>query len=280
MKQLIDYMNEAILNDIDDTMNDNVSDELIKDWINNNWLIDRGELTVKLEGSTYVVDCSGSVRHPRTGKITNGLFVWGNIAGDFVYTVTDTETQKKTKSLSELGLPRTVGGEFKLFDIKNVTTLEGCPTECNDFCIKGFTKLTSLKGCPKTVKRRFTVSQCNSLKGLDYLPEHIGGGIDITWNRNLLSIDGLSAVTNVVNGDLFLNGNYKLKSLEGCPSTVNGMFSIEKCKALTSLSDFPEYVDSHIYCKYCGTRFTQDQIRAICGQRIGYKVDAHKADNN
>lgn len=278
MRHLIDYINESILNDIDDTMNDNISDDLIKDWINNNWLIDRGELIIKLEGSTYVVDCSGSVRHPKTGKITNGLFVWGNIAGDFVCNnVVDADTQNKTKSLVELGLPRTVGGEFVLYDIKNVTTLEGCPTECKDFFIKGFTKLTSLKGCPKTVKRRFTVTECNSLKELDYLPEYIGGGIDFSFNKNLLSIDGLSTVTDVVNGNLFLNGNRNLKSLKGCPSIVNGMFSCEKCKSLTSLEGFPKQVGSHIYCKNCGTRFTISQVCAVCSRmHIDYKIDAYK----
>lgn len=280
MKQLIDYINESILDDIDAQMANGeevVVNELIIDWINNNWNIDRGELTIKLEGSTYVVDCSGSVRHPRTGKITNGKFVWGNIAGDFVYNTSDTETQNKTKSLSELGLPRTVGGEFILYDIKNVTTLEGCPTECNDFCIKGFTKLTSLKGCPTNVKGEFAITLCPSLKELDYLPNYIGGGITINHNKNLLSIDGLSAVTNTVNGNLFLNGNYKLKSLEGCPSIVNGMFSCENCKSLTSLSGFPKQVGSHIYCKHCGTRFTVSQVQSICSQmRPGYKIDAYK----
>ena len=283
MKQLIDYINdcinESVLSDIEDTLsvsNDDLAAELITNWIKENWHVD-GELTVKFEGNTRVVDCSGNVDNPRTGKITNGLFIWGNITGDFIYSVVETETQKKTKSLLELGLPRNVGGSFILANFKKVTTLEGCPLECGDFRIKGFTKLTSLKGCPKIVKSHFVIAQCNALKGLDYLPEHIGKGIYINWNPNLLSIDGLSAVTNVVNGDLFLNGNYRLKSLEGCPSIVDGIFSCEKCKALTSLSGFPERVGNHIYCKHCGTRFTVDQIQAVCCQmRPGYKIDAYK----
>jgi hypothetical protein len=282
MKNLIDYINdyinESVLSDIEDTLSvsdDDLAAELITNWINENWHVD-GNLTVKFEDNTRVVDCSGNINHSRTGKITNGLFVWGNITGDFIYNVVETETQKKTKSLLELGLPRSVGKKFILMNFKKVTTLEGCPTECEDFCIKGFTKLTSLKGCPKIVKREFIITQCNALKGLDYLPEHIGGGIDINWNPNLLSIDGLSSVTNVVNGNLFLNGNYKLKSLEGCPAIIDGMFSCEKCKALTSLSGFPERVGSHIYCKHCATRFTVDQIQAICAYPPGYKIDAYK----
>lgn len=283
MKNLIDYINETInesvLSDIEDTLsvsNDDLAAELITNWIKENWLCE-GKPTVKFEGDTRVVDFDGRVTHPKTGEITNGLFVWGNITGDFIYNVVDTETQKNTKSLLELGLPRKVGGQFILMNFKKVTTLEGCPTECEDFRIKGFTKLTSLKGCPKIVKDYFAISQCNALKGLDYLPEHIGGHIDINWNPNLLSIDGLSSVTNVVNGNLFLNGNYKLKSLEGCPAIIDGMFSCEKCKALTSLSGFPERVGSHIYCKHCGTRFTVSQIQAVCSQmRPGYKIDAYK----
>lgn len=282
MKNLIDYINdyinESILSDIEDTLSVSNDDLAVKNWIMENWECYNysSEPTIRFEGNTRVVDFDGSVTHSKTGEITNGLFVWGNITGDFIYNVVDTETQKNTKSLLELGLPRKVGGKFILMNFKKVTTLEGCPTECEDFRIKGLTKLTSLKGCPKIVKDYFAISQCNALKGLDYLPEHIGGHIDINWNPNLLSIDGLSSVTNVVNGNLFLNGNYKLKSLEGCPAIIDGMFSCEKCKALTSLSGFPERVGSHIYCKHCGTRFTQSQIRAICAYPPGYKIDAYK----
>jgi hypothetical protein len=271
MKQLIDYINESILNDIDDTMNDNISDELIINWIKENWRVE-GELNVKFDGEKYVVDCNGNLQ-PRTGKITNGLFVWGNVMGNFIFNVLDTDIQK-VKSLKDIGLPQFVSGILNLHSFTNVTNLEGLPDNVGSLNISGFKKLSSLKGCPTNVKNNFTILLCPALKGLDYLPNHIGGGITINHNRNLLSIDGLSAVTNVVNGNLFLNGNFSLKSLHGCPSIVDGNFSCEKCKSLTSLSGCPEQVKHSFSCKTCATRFKKHEVESIC--QVGGEIYAYK----
>lgn len=277
MKNLKDYICEGVLADMESVLNisdDDLAVEMITDWIDKNWA-GRGEATVKFEGKTRVVDYNGHLKS-RTGEITNGMFVWGNVTGDFEFAVLDTNIQK-TKTFVGIGLPRYVGGTLNLHSFKMVTNLEGLPDTVGGLYIAGFTKLNSLKGCPSDVKDNFTITLCSALKGLDYLPKHIGGDITINHNANLLSIDGLSAVTNVVNGDLYLNSNYKLKSLDGCPSFVYGTFSCEKCKSLTSLSGCPEQVGNNIYCKYCATRFTVSQVQSICRQiRPGYKIDAYK----
>ena len=268
MKNLIDYINESInesvLRDIEDTLSvsdDDLATELITNWINDNWHVD-GKLTIKFEGKTRVVDCSGNISHPKTGKITNDMFVWGNVMGDFVFNALDTDTNK-VKTFIGLGIPRHVGGELNLHSFTNVTNLEGLPDNVGSLFISGFKKLTSLKGCPTNVDNKFTITSCISLKGLDYLPKHIGGGITINHNKNLLSIDGLSAVTNAVNGNLFLNSNYNLKSLEGCPSIVDGLFTCENCKALTSLSGCPEQVKDSFICTHCATRFKKSEVETI-----------------
>lgn len=65
MKHLIDYINESILSDIEDTLSvsdDDLATELITNWINDNWRVD-GKLTIKFEGNTRVVDCGGNVKH-------------------------------------------------------------------------------------------------------------------------------------------------------------------------------------------------------------------------
>lgn len=278
MKSLIDFINEltneSVLSDIENTLSvsdDDLAAELITNWINDNWRVD-GKLTIKFEGNTRVVDCSGNVRYPKTGKITNDMFVWGNVMGDFVFNALDTDTNK-VKTFIGLGLPRFVGGTLNLHSFTNVTNLEGLPDNVGSLHISGFKKLASLKGCPINVDNRFTITLCASLKGLDYLPEHIGGGITINHNVNLLAIDGLSAVTNVVNGDLYINGNFKLKSLEGCPSIVDGVFSCEKCKALTSLSGCPEQVKYNFYCKNCATRFKKTEVESIC--QVGGEIEAY-----
>lgn len=273
MKNLIDYINESILGDIENTLSvsdNDLATELITNWINDNWLI-QGNLTIKLEGKTWIVDCDGNVKWPKTGKITNGMFAWGNVTGDFIYNVIDTEVQK-AKSFVGLGLPRFVGGELNLHGFKHIVNLEGLPDAVGSLIIIGFTKLNSLKGCPTKVENKLSISGCPALKGLDYLPEHIGGSIFINNNVNLLSIDGLSRITNVVNGNLYINGNYKLKSLEGCPSIVDGDFSCEKCKALTSLSYCPEQVKGNFMCKHCATRFNKTEVASIC-QVLG-NIDA------
>lgn len=281
MKQLKDFITEAITEtilanpeDLLSISDDDLAVEIITDWIDKNW-VGTGEATVRFEGKTRVVDYNGHLK-PRTGEITNGMFVWGNVTGDFEFCMLDTDIQK-TKTLVGIGLPRYVGGTLNLHSFKKVTNLEGLPDTVGSLYIAGFTKLTSLKGCPSNVENNFTITLCAALKGLDYLPDHIGGDISINHNVNLLSIDGLSRVTNVVNGDLYLNGNYKLKSLQGCPSIVDGTFSCEKCKALTSLSYCPEQVKYNFYCKHCATRFTVSQVQELCSQmRPGYTIDAYK----
>lgn len=281
MKSLIDYINyinestnESILSDIEDTLS--VSDNdlaigVITNWINENWVIIDGELNVKFDGEKHVVDCNGTLQ-TRTGEITNGMFVWGNVMRNFIYNALGTDMQK-SKTLNDLGLPRYVGGELSLHNFTNVTNLDGLPDSVGSLRIVGFKKLTSLKGCPTNVKNSFTITLCPALKALDYLPKHIGGGIAINHNKNLLSIDGLSAVTNIVHGNLFLNGNFNLKSLEGCPSIVDGHFNCEKCKALTSLSGCPEQVKGSFGCKSCATRFNKNTVVSIC--HISGEIDAY-----
>lgn len=273
MKKLKDYIYESVLADMEDVLNvsdDDLAADIITKWIKDNWIID-GELNIKFESNTRVVDCNGTVKFPKTGKITNDLFVWGNVTGDFIYNVLDTDVQK-AKSFVGLGLPRFVGGELNLHGFKSIVNLEGLPDNVGSLSIYGFTKLNSLKGCPTNIENRLSINSCPTLKGLDYLPKHIGGSIIINHNVNLLSIDGLSAVTNVVNGHLYINSNFKLKSLEGCPSIIDGNFNCEKCKALTSLSGCPEQVKGDFECKHCATRFKKTEVESIC--QVSGKIDA------
>ena len=274
MKNLKDYLYEGVLDDMEDTLNisdDDLAADVITKWINDNWIVD-GELNIKFEGKTRVVDCSGNVKFSRTGKITNGLFVWGNVSGDFIYNVINTPAQK-SKTLEGLGFPRKVGGQFNLHEFKLVTNLKGCPEECGSFHIYGFTKLKSLEGCPTIVNNELHITSCNSIKELDYLPKRIGGSIFINHNHNLLSIEGLSDVINdTVNGSLYINGNFKLQSLKGCPKFVNGNFDCEKCKALTSLEGCPEQVGEIFACKHCGERFKKAEVVSRC--QVGGEIDA------
>ena len=281
LKDYIDnYINEgideSILQDPESALaisDDDLAEDLIKDWIKKNWDANSiKNITVRFDGKTRVVDIDGSLVHSKRGFVTNGAFVWGNVSGDFIYNVLNTEAQK-VKSFEGLGFPRKVGGQFNLHDFKLVTDLVGCPEECGSFHIYGFTKMKSLKGCPTIVNDEFHVNSCNSIKELDYLPNRIGGSVYINYNYNLLSIEGLSdAVNDVVNGNLYINNNFKLQSLEGCPKFVKGNFSCEKAKVLTSLEGCPEQVGETFACKHCGERFKKSEVASRC--QVGGAIDA------
>ena len=196
--------------------------------------------------------------------VINDIFTWGNVTGYFKVNTIDTQSQKTAKSLTEFGFPKKVGGDFYISNFKKITNLEGCPEEVGGkFLITYCPKVTSLKGIPNHVGELFVSGMAN-LKELDYLPQHINTNVAINHNYKLESIKGLSDVVPSVNGYLWLNGNMALQSLEGCPSEVNGSFSIEKCKKIESLEGCPKYVGDDFEYKQCATRFKKTDVVAIC----------------
>ena len=103
LKDYIDnYINEgideSILQDPEAVLSisdDDLAEELITDWIKKNWDANSiKNITVRFDGKTRVVDIDGSLIHSKRGFVTNGAFVWGNVSGDFIYNVLNTEAQK------------------------------------------------------------------------------------------------------------------------------------------------------------------------------------------
>jgi len=84
-------------------------------------------------------------------------------------------------------------------------------------------------------------------KNLEYLPlkfNYIGGGFYCPYNVELKSLEGCP---QTVNGDFYCFNN-NLKTLKGCPQTVNGNFSCDN-NELKSLKGCPQTVNGNFGCK-------------------------------
>jgi len=118
-------------------------------------------------------------------------------------------------------------------------------------------KLTSLEGAPEKVKGNFDCNG-NKLTSLEGSPEEVGGGFWCSYN-NLTSLEGAS---EEVGGNFNCSYN-KLTSLEGSPEKVGVNFYCSYNK-LTSLEGSPKEVGGDFWCKDNETRFTEEEVRAVC----------------
>ena len=198
MINLKNYIIESIF-DIEDNI-DNI-DESIKDQIKR-FLKDnfRGASSCTIskkpnKDGKFEVSSKGSVEANNTHitSLTNGMFIWTNIIGDFYcdycYLLTSLE-----------GAPKEVGGSFNCGYCNSLTSLKGTPEKVGgSFSCNNCNSLTSLKGAPKEVGGVFSCSNCNSLTSLEGAPKKVGR---------------------------YFNCNYcdSLKSLEGAPKEVSGDF--------------------------------------------------------
>lgn len=185
MKSIKNYLNsclESLLDDDDiylDSENDKkVIEELIKD----NYKI-YGKLTIS---DDFVVDCNGSVAviNKSIDSLTNDLFSWGDIRGDF-----DCTGCNNLKSLE--GAPEKVSGDFWCASCKKITSLEGAPEKVgNDFWCDHCGGLDTLKGAPEWVGGDFVCKKCEKLTSLEGAPEIVGGNFSCSNCKNLKTLDG------------------------------------------------------------------------------------------
>ena len=190
---------ESLLDD-DDVFYDPKNDKnLIVDWIKSNYII-TGKLTIS---DDLVVDCTGStiVRNTSITALTNGMFKWGDVRGDF-----DCNSCKNLTSLK--GTPEKIGGGFDCSDCVKLKSLEGVPRIIGGgFYCESCINLKSLKGAPEEVRGFFGCSNCVKLKSLEGAPKKVGG---------FFSCSSCG----------------KLKSLEGAPEEVLGYFICLNCPNL------------------------------------------------
>ena len=203
MKNLKNYIIESIL-DIEnniDNMDESIKDQ-IKQFLNNNFKNASNCIISEKpnKDGKFEVSSNGDieVKNKSITSLTNGLFIWANIKGDFVCDECNSLTSLK-------GAPKEVSGDFNCNGCDSLKSLEGAPEEVGGGFICSHCKsLTSLKGAPKEVRGYFDCSHCKSLTSLKGVPKEVGSSFSC-------------------------NHCNSLKSLEGAPKEVGGWFLCIKC---------------------------------------------------
>ena len=159
------------------------SDKLIvREWIMDNYHIN-GKLTIS---DDLIVDCSGdvSVENINIDSLTNGLFRWGEVGGNFVC-----QCCNNLKTLE--GAPKIVGESFYCDRCVNLKSLEGAPEKVGrSFGCSGCSGLTTLKGAPKKTDNGFYCNSCENLTSLEGAPEEVGWSFVCSYCHNLTSLEG------------------------------------------------------------------------------------------
>ena len=153
------------------------------------------------------------VKNKNITSLTNGMFVWTVVNGDF-------RCYECNSLISLKGAPEKVGGTFDCSDCQSLISLEGAPKEVGgDFYCSGCEYLTSLEGAPKKVSRCFTCSGCNVLTSLKGAPKEVGGAFYCLYCRHLNSLKG---APKKVGGDF---------NCYGCA----GKFTVEDVKKVSNV---------------------------------------------
>ena len=207
MKSLSESLYESLLDDFD-TINSNVTQEIVKRFLSDNY---DGKYTISKtpnKDGLYEVSAKRaiSVKNLKITSLTNDLFVWGKVGGPFNCSECNSLTSLK-------GAPEKVDGDFNCSECNSLTSLEGAPKEVGGIFYCAYCKsLTSLEGAPKEVDGYFDCSDCNSLTTLKGAPEKFVGWFDCS-NCNSLT------------------------SLKGAPKEVRGNFSCKNCKNKFTVAD-------------------------------------------
>lgn len=283
MKSLKDFITEKCENIYSESLSDNENelinnDILVKEFLDKHiWdsktvkpITDK--VTIRKTAKGIIVDYTsgnGITYNYETKSeltsLTNGLFKFGQIEGDFYCPDNITSLEggpdyvsglftcgysniktlegapryakkfncdycKKLKSLK--GGPDEVG-IFVCTRCSALKSLEGAPKKVNDFDCSQCTKLMNLKGSPIEVTDSFTSSNCKNLKSLEGAPQKVGSSFSI---NDCPSVDSLIGSPKIVGANFHCN-NTAIKTLKGCPKRVGGRFSCYNCKELTSIAE-------------------------------------------
>ena len=125
----------------------------------------------------------------------------------------------------------TVGG----FDISDndLTSLKGCPSTVKGECHIGRNDLTSLEFCPSTVTKDFKCYS-NDLTSLKHGPTKVGGSY-YCYNNPLTSLEGAPVACKS-----FDCSSTDITSLKHSPRTIIDSFVANNCAYLTTLEDAPK----------------------------------------
>lgn len=194
---------DTILNNTDQSIRDSI-EKFLKDNYRGGYRCTITDKTTK--DGKYIVDCCGnlSLFHGKR-NLTNGLFVFGRVEGDF-----DCSYVEFIENLE--GSPREVYGNFSCDNCKSLKTL---------------------KGAPKKLQGVFICSNCESLKDLVGAPKETYGFECIGCSR----LKDLKGAPEKVYGKFTCSSCACLTSLKGAPKTVTSIFNCRGCAARFTEAD-------------------------------------------
>lgn len=177
---------ESLLDDLD-TLSDKADESLLdsmKNWINSNYHVVGLKISENTtEDGKLIVNCTRADANKYVKSLTNGMFVWGEVA-DYFYCA-------QCRNLTSLeGAPKKVGGTFDCCLCPSLKSLEGAPEKVGgDFICHTCNSLKSLEGAPNEVIGNFTCHRCSSLKTLKGAPKKVGYIFDCEDCPSLESYD-------------------------------------------------------------------------------------------
>lgn len=226
---LADWGDEALNKKMDkQTSEEGIKNEIIN-WISENYASDLypmkkiipNKLKITFNGDKFDIDYDGDiyVKNKTLDDLTNGVFQWGE-----------------------------VGGDFGCDHCRNLKSLEGCPKKVGGKIIcRHCTHLKSLKGVPEEIGGSFMCFNCNSLKSLEYCPKKINGAL---YCHDCKLLKNLEGAPEEVQGALDCRHCKSLTSLKGAPKVVKGSFICDNCGTKFTEEDVKNVsnVEGEIYC--------------------------------
>ena len=151
---------------------------------------------------------------------------------------------------------RNVNGTFDCSRNK-LTSLDGCPVSVKVNFDCGHNNLVSLVGAPKHVGRNFYCYN-NGFTSLEGTPDKIEGSFDCSYNR----LANLNHCPQVIKGSFYCNSN-NLTSLKGGPVQVDSNYNCSD-NELTSLEGLPKTINGVLNCCSNLRKFTDENVLAVC----------------
>ena len=92
------------------------------------------------------------------------------------------------------------------------------------------------------------------------------GEIDVDGDVNLMheKFKELPYKFGKVSGYFDVSYNENLVSLEGCPKEVSGRFCCSNCRRLDSLEGCPKEVGGNFVCINCKRKFKKEEVKSLC----------------
>lgn len=226
MRDLKQYIKESILTDFETlSNNDNIIfREAIVKFIKDTYATPsaskfRISKKPKVNGK-YLVNVSGNVtlKNPSdTEYLTNGLFEFGKVDGDFIIMNYQNGNRGILKSLE--GSPREITGLFRISE-QQLTSLKGRPESVGRLILCNL-DITTLKDSPKEIYELYISN--TKIKNFEGLPKRIDGNFTCTSNPELVSLEGL-------------------------PKRVWGQFTFVNNGKFFDLDTIKNYTDADWYC--------------------------------